>query len=118
MKLSVAGLACLSVSLLALTADASPVGGTKLIDDTLAAGKNASYTLRLAKAQETVILVAGDERSDLDCYLFDEQGLSIDSDTDDTDTCRITVTPKWTGTFTLVIKNIGPRPDSYQGKVF
>ncbi len=57
---------------------------------------------------ETVqVFLAGDHDTDLDLYVFDEDGNLIASDTDATDTCFVSWTPKWTGCFTVVVRNRG-----------
>ena len=40
-------------------------------------------------------------------HFYDENGNLIDSDTDNTDQCVCTFTPRWTGRFTIRIKNLG-----------
>lgn len=57
------------------------------------------------------LTVRGDGRSDLDCWVYDEDGSFVDSDVDETDYC-ILKTPG-IGQHRLVVKNQGSRPNSY-----
>jgi hypothetical protein len=65
------------------------------------------WNLRLPAGELSFITVDGDGDTDLDAYLYDENGNLIDSDTDLTDYCIVQVTPKWSGSFRLEIKNLG-----------
>ena len=51
------------------------------------------------------VIVDGDGDTDLDCYIYDENGNLIDSDTDTTDYCILGWTPAWTGGFRLRIRD-------------
>ena len=57
--------------------------------------------------EEVCVLVVGDGDTDLDLYIYDENGNLIESDTDILDTCVCTWTPKWTGEFRIEVKNLG-----------
>jgi len=69
--------------------------------------------LRFRAREEAEVAVIGDSRSDLDCYVYDENNNLIDSDTDSTSTCALQWTPRWNGSFTLKIKNLGSRSSEY-----
>ena len=43
-----------------------------------------------------------------------ENGNLIDCDTDATDFCVLTVTPRWSGPFTLEVRNLGRRANLYE----
>ena len=64
--------------------------------------------------QEAWVYVSGDGDTDLDLYIYDENGNLIDSDTDSTDECLCTFTPRWTGQFKIKIKNYGNVYNEYQ----
>jgi hypothetical protein len=51
--------------------------------------------------------VRGDGDTDLDCWLYDENGNLIDSDTDYTDWCILEAQPQWTGPFRIQVTNLG-----------
>jgi hypothetical protein len=53
------------------------------------------------------IVVMGDGDTDLDLEVFDENGNLIARDVDYSDQCVVQWTPKWTGNFTVRIKNLG-----------
>jgi hypothetical protein len=66
-----------------------------------------TYRVTFKAGVEAMVLVSGDGDTDLDLYIYDENGNLIDSDTDSMDTMICTWTPKWTGKFTIKIKNLG-----------
>ena len=57
--------------------------------------------------ETTVVTIRGDGDSDLDCFIYDENGNEADRDDDSTDRCVLTVLPRWTGRFSVRIKNLG-----------
>lgn len=59
------------------------------------------------------ILIKGDGDTDLDLYLYDENGNLIEKDDDNSDTCLVSFTPKWTGTFKIIVKNHGSVYNNY-----
>ena len=75
------------------------------------------YTMTFYKGNTYRIYVNGDGDTDLDLYIYDENDNLVDSDTDSTDYCIGKVTPKWTGTFKIKIKNQGSISNLYSFKV-
>ncbi len=65
------------------------------------------YVQRFYAGESVYIYVNGDGDTDLDLYVYDENGNLLDSDTDRGDTCLCSFTPKWTGRFTIKVKNLG-----------
>ena len=59
------------------------------------------------------VSVVGDGDTDLDCFVTDEDGNLIASDTNPTDRCSMAWTPVWTGPFTIRVKNLGDSPNLY-----
>lgn len=53
------------------------------------------------------VLVSGDGDSDLDLFVYDDNGNLICRDDDSTDDMICGFTPRWTGTFTIRVKNLG-----------
>lgn len=53
------------------------------------------------------VLVSGDGDSDLDLYVYDEHGNLICKDDDQTDDMICGWTPRYTGSFTIRVKNLG-----------
>jgi len=75
--------------------------------DSVNAGATDSYTMRFRGGELAMVIVSGDGDTDLDLFVYDENGNLIDSDQDGTDDCVCTFTPRWTGTFKIKIKNYG-----------
>jgi hypothetical protein len=65
------------------------------------------FTLVLEAGRSYRIVVDGDGDSDLDAYLYDENGHLISKDDDLTDLSILRVTPRWTGPFTVRVVNRG-----------
>lgn len=61
----------------------------------------------LRGGQYARIDVRGDGDTDLDCWLYDENGNLVASDTDYTDWCILEVRPRWTGPFRIRVSNLG-----------
>ena len=60
------------------------------------------------------ITVDGNNSTDLDCYVYDENDNLLDSDVDSTDNCVLGWTPAWTGPVRLEIHNLGSVANSYR----
>ena len=86
---------------------AEPVQGSIYHPDTVLAGHSDTYTITLRAGETTRVRVSGDGDTDLDLYVYDENGNLIASDTDYTDECFVSVTPRWTGVFYVKIVNRG-----------
>lgn len=65
------------------------------------------YTIVFKAGEKARVEILGDGDSDLDLYVFDENGNQITKDDDNTDHCICEWTPKWTGKFTLKVVNRG-----------
>lgn len=83
------------------------VNGPLAHTDRVKAGYTDVYKFTFRAGEEAIIIVSGDGDTDLDLYVYDENGNLIDSDTDRTDDCLASFTPRWTGEFTIKIKNLG-----------
>ena len=59
-----------------------------------------------------LLFVDGD--TDLDLYVYDENGILIASDTDSTETCVVRFWPKWTGAFRIEVRNLGTVYNRYE----
>lgn len=66
-----------------------------------------TYSVKFKGGEEAMVVVIGDGDTDLDLYIYDENGNLIESDTDTSDTLVAIWTPKWTGKFTIEIRNLG-----------
>ena len=63
--------------------------------------------------EPAIVIVSGDADTDLDLWIYDENGNLIASDTDSTDQCVCSFRPRWTGTFIIKIKNYGRVYNNY-----
>ncbi|MBX3233855.1 MAG: hypothetical protein KIT84_31390 [Labilithrix sp.] len=77
------------------------------------AHKSANYSVTLRGGENATILVKGDGHADLDCYLEDENGNVVARDIDSTDSCLLSMTPKWTGQFRVEVRNMGKSSNRY-----
>ena len=71
------------------------------------------YYVKFVGGRSAVIEVEGTDLSDLDLYVFDENGNLIDYDDDATSECIVSFNPRWTGYFTIKIENCGLLPNPY-----
>ena len=83
------------------------VGGAAVHEDCVYANCTDNYTIRFIAGEEAEVAVVGDGDTDLDLYIYDSNGNLIEKEDDYTDTCYCSWTPKWTGAFTIKIKNRG-----------
>ena len=82
--------------------------------DRVLAGYTDTWTFTFRGGEYAYVIVSGDGDTDLDLYIYDENGNLIDSDTDDTDDCVCSFTPRWTGKFYIKIKNRGRVYNNYE----
>lgn len=61
-----------------------------------------------------MVIVNGDGDTDLDLYVYDENGNLMGKDIDYSDYCVVSWTPRWTGPFTIKIKNRGSVYNRYK----
>jgi hypothetical protein len=66
-----------------------------------------SYRISFKAGELAMIIVSGDGDTDLDLYVYDANGNLIGSDEDYSDDCVVSWVPKWTGMYTIKIKNRG-----------
>jgi hypothetical protein len=65
------------------------------------------YHDRFAGGRWATITVDGDGDTDLDLFVYDENGNLVASDTDRLDYCVVSFVPRRTGTFRIVVENLG-----------
>jgi len=70
---------------------------------------NSSYTDYILFEGGTIaeVLISGDGDTDLDLYIYDENGNFIAKDDDYSDDCLVRFVPKWTGSFKIKVINRG-----------
>lgn len=83
------------------------VGGPVRHYDTVRAGATDTYNISFRGGELAMIIVSGDGDTDLDLYVYDNNGNFIASDTDYSDDCVVSFTPRWTGNFRVKIVNRG-----------
>jgi hypothetical protein len=94
-------------------AHAGTVGGSTRTVEQVKANITDVYNLSFIAGQEAIVDVKGDGDTDLDLYIYDSSGNLITKDEDYTDHCVARWTPKWTGKFTIKVKNRGGVPNDY-----
>ena len=112
LKIDAAKFADGNKNLLALVQDAKSatrgaVGGPIRRTDTVNANCTDTWTINFRGGQPAYVVVSGDGDTDLDLYIYDENGNFITSDTDSSDDCVVSFNPRWTGKFYIKIKNLG-----------
>lgn len=83
------------------------LGGPRYANSSVSAHSYTYYNQKFWADELAEILVSGDGDTDLDLYVYDENGNLIVSDTDYTDDCYVRFYPRWTGTFRIKIVNRG-----------
>ncbi|MEM6784877.1 MAG: hypothetical protein AAF624_14240 [Bacteroidota bacterium] len=83
------------------------VGGSLLGVYRVPAYSTNTHYLSFRGGQRATISITGDHDTDLDFYLYDENGNLVASDTDYTDVGYFSFRPLWTGPFRLRIRNLG-----------
>lgn len=62
---------------------------------------------RFRAGERAQVIVDGDGDTNLDCYVYDEHQNLIGEDDDATDYCVLSWIPRYTGPFTLSVRNLG-----------
>ena len=83
------------------------VGGPGMANDRVEANSSIYYEAAFRGGEVAIFEVVGDGDTDLDCFVYDEYGTLIVSDTDYTDHCVLIWTPGSTEAYSIVVKNLG-----------
>ncbi len=83
------------------------VGGPGQVRERVLANSNDIYEIPFRGGMPARIVVDGDRDTDLDLFVYDENGNLITADTDSTDICIVNWTPRWTGNFRVEVHNLG-----------
>jgi hypothetical protein len=94
-------------------ASAGRLGGQTDHHDIVLGHSSDRYTITLVGGEVARVFVSGDGSTDLDLFVFDDQGNRVACDTDPTDDCLVIFVPRWTGRYTIVIRNLGSVPNIY-----
>ena len=95
------------------TYELGTVGEQKYSLDMINAYSTDTYKIRFKENQKAIVHVNGVGLTDIDLYIYDSNDNLITSDTSDSDNCECTWIPKWTGIFTIRIKNRGSMYNLY-----
>ncbi|MBR5068138.1 MAG: PPC domain-containing protein [Bacteroidales bacterium] len=87
--------------------------GAKYSNDCVRAHDTDVYTVTFRGGELAIVAVIGDGDTDLDLYIYDSNGNLVASDSDYTDDCVCTWTPRWTGSFKIKIRNRGSISNCY-----
>lgn len=95
-------------------AKADPVGGTQIASYVVKGNTNDVYNVKLRGGEQTRIRISGDGDTCLELRVYDENGNLVASDTQGFGDDRgVLITPKWTGMFTVKIRNLGSVGNKY-----
>jgi hypothetical protein len=83
------------------------VGGPRIGEYRVLANSIDSYIVKFYANEPATVALSGDGDTDLDLYVFDENGNLIDKDVDYSDDCIVTWNPRWTGNFIIKVVNRG-----------
>ena len=83
------------------------VGGERGQNDVVYGRSYNDYVVAFKKGIIAQIGVSGNGNSDLDLYVYDENGNVIVADTDYSDDCYVSWYPRWTGNYLIRVVNQG-----------
>ena len=95
-------------------ATAGAVGGSKYADERVNANDEDYYYIEFRGGREAWVTVEGDGDTDLDLYVYDEDGDLVAYDDDFTDYCIAEWTPRRTQEFEIRIVNRGDVYNEYE----
>jgi hypothetical protein len=108
-----AALLALVTAAAAQSASAGRLPTSVIHRDRVEARGSDRYTMTFEGGEVAFVTVSGDGDTDLDLFVYDESGHLVASDIDPGDDCVAVFTPRWTGRFTIVIRNHGPVYNRY-----
>ena len=111
----VVGCTVVALTCLGGAAVAGPVGSESRWDvDTVNAYSTVFYNEYFRGGEVTNIRLVGDGDTDLDLFVYDENGRLVASGTGYTDREFVAFVPNWTGRFRVEIKNLGSVYNEYR----
>ena len=73
-----------------------------------------TYTEYFSAYGRAEVIVVGDHDTDLDVYVYDENGYLVGEDDDRSDNCYVSWTPRWSGWFEIRVVNRGGVYNDYR----
>jgi hypothetical protein len=108
MKKLALGMAALALLVCGTMAVAGPVGGgPRTWNGQVEAYSSRYITEYFVGGQRASVGIVGDGATDVDIYVRDENGNLIARGIGPTDIEFVTFTPRWTGRFTIEVRNLG-----------
>jgi len=83
------------------------VGGPKYGEYKVWGNSYNTFTVKFWANERATVVVTGDGDTDLDLYVYDENGNLIAKDEDYSDDCVVNFMPRWTGLYIIKIVNRG-----------
>jgi hypothetical protein len=83
------------------------VGGPKWGAEVVGGRDSVYFDLPFYAGRPATVSISGDGSSDLDLYVYDENGNLIAYDEGNSDDALVRWNPRWTGQFRIVVKNVG-----------
>ena len=107
---AVAVVACLPAYVAAGTLTRTGLGAIEVVR----AHRTDVFTVTFRAGETAMVAISGDGDSDLDLYVFDQNGNRVCGATGrgDDEVCRWT--PRWTGTFRVEVRNLGAAANRYR----
>lgn len=100
-------LLALATDVEAMTAKGATQGAGRIHWDRVAARRTDMYDITFRGGESAIVYIEGDGDTDLDLYVYDENGNLICDDTDYTDRLLCSWNPRWTGPFRIKVENHG-----------
>lgn len=85
--------------------EAGAWGGPKFDNFTVPARSTITYNQGFYAGELAIVTLMGDGYTDLDLYVYDENGNLIACGTDSIDGVAVSWTPRWSGRFTIKVVN-------------
>jgi hypothetical protein len=86
---------------------ADPVGGRKYTRTSVNANSEDVFRVTFRGGELARVALSGDGDTDLDLYVYDENGSLIAKDDDSSDDCYVSWVPRWTSSFKIRVVNRG-----------
>ena len=99
---------------LAAPASAHPAGGSKVGFHRVEAYSTDVFNVKFHADESATVAISGDGDTDLDLYVYDDNGNLIGADTDESDDCIVRFHPRWSGMFRIEVRNLGRVWNNYK----